>query len=91
MFGLAGIGIAAAKFAGVHLLPHVIPGLKKSPGRSTKLAGSGVSTLEGVAFGLGLPLCARLWDRLLFHQSRISRRRRYLHRRGKRQYPVTHG
>ena len=53
MFGLAGIGIAAAKFAGVHLLPHIIPGLRKVPFLNS-LAGSGVSTLEGVAFGLGV-------------------------------------
>ena len=53
MFGLAGIGIAAAKFVGVHLLPHVIPGLRKVPFLNS-LAGTGVSTLEGVAFGLGV-------------------------------------
>ena len=53
MFGLlAPLGIAAAKFAGVHLLPHVIPSLKKVPALNS-LAGSGVSKVEGVAFGLG--------------------------------------
>ena len=54
MFGLlAPLGIAAAKFVGVHLLPHVIPGLKKVPVLN-KLAGSGVGKLEGVASGLGV-------------------------------------
>ena len=53
MFALAPLGISAAKFAGVHLLPHIIPGLRKVPFLNS-LAGSGVSTLEGVAFGLGV-------------------------------------
>ena len=53
MFGLAGIGIAAAKAVGVHLLPHVIPALKKVPVLNA-LAGTGVGKLEGVASGLGV-------------------------------------
>ena len=54
MFGLlVPLGIAAAKFAGVHLLPHVIPALKRVPALNS-LAGSGVSKLEGVTSGLGV-------------------------------------
>ena len=52
MFALAPLGIAAVKFAGVHLLPHVIPALKKVPALNS-LAGSGVGKFEGVALGLG--------------------------------------
>ena len=51
---LAPLGIAAAKFAGVHLLPHVIPALKKVPALNS-LAGSGVSNAGGgSASGLGV-------------------------------------
>ena len=53
MFLLAPLGIAAAKFVGVHLLPHIIPGLRKIPFLDS-LAGMGVSNIEGVASGLGL-------------------------------------
>ena len=50
---IAPLGIAAAKFVGFHLLPHVIPALKKVPALNT-LAGSGVSKFEGVVYGLGV-------------------------------------
>ena len=52
MFGLlAPLGIAAAKAVGVHLLPHLIPSLRKVPALNN-LAGGSVNNVEGAVFGI---------------------------------------